>query len=271
MYYSMNYNTYQCSFDNNVELKVIIYNGDDNNKRIMYRFYQDGSLLLRESKKRTIMSNLIKKNIIDHTKNMIDGGSFLGDTTLPLCLQIKGTVYSIDPGTYNIEIINELSLLNNITNIKILKYCLGSKCETLYYNNSLYNDNFNNFSEIKGDLENTIDSISIDELYNRRIIENIDFIHIDVENLESSVLKGSICVIQRYNPIIIFEGHIKSYIQGVKESFTILYDMNYIIYMIDEDAGNIDDARNFIAIPYERHTTFIENCDYLHYMILYTI
>ena len=51
MYYSMNYNTYQCSFDNNVELKVIIYNGDDNNKRIMYRFYQDGSLLLRESKK----------------------------------------------------------------------------------------------------------------------------------------------------------------------------------------------------------------------------
>jgi hypothetical protein len=85
--------SYKCIFDNNVELKLINYNGDDDEIRNMYNFYNNGSLLLREPKKRQIISNLINKNIIDKNKNFIDGGAFIGDTTLPLCLNINGIVY----------------------------------------------------------------------------------------------------------------------------------------------------------------------------------
>jgi FkbM family methyltransferase len=211
---------------------------------------------------------LINKNIIDKNKNFIDGGAFLGDTTLPICLNINGIVYSIDPGDTNIEIIQHLANINNIKNVKILKHCLGSTNEILYYNYGPYGSNFNSFCKIKGDNEHSIESVSLDELHNRKIIENIDFIHIDVENLENEVLKGSYNLIKLYNPIIIFEGHIKSNLEKVNECFECLKNLDYIVYMIDEDAGSPGDARNFISIPKQRHEYFKQNFDYFNYVIL---
>lgn len=267
----MSFNTYKCIFDNNVELKIDNYIGNDNDIKKMYDFYNGGSLLLREQKKRIIITNLINNNVLDKNKNFIDGGSFLGDTTLPLALNINGIVFSIDPGDINIDIINNLTKLNNIKNVKTLKYCLGSTCGKLFYNKGPYANNFNSFSTQNGDLEYSIDSISLDELCNTKIIENIDFIHIDVENLETEVLKGSEKIIYKYNPIIIFEGHIKSFKIGVKDSIRFLNNMNYIIYMIDEDAGNINDARNFIAIPKERYENFKNNFDYFDFLLDETV
>jgi FkbM family methyltransferase len=260
--------SYSCIFDNNVNLKVIKYSGKNEEIIKMYDFYNGGSLLLREPKKRQIISNLINKNIIDKNKNFIDGGAFLGDTTLPLCLNINGIVYSIDPGDINVDIMQNLAELNNIKNIKILKYCLGSTNEMLFYNYGPYGSNFNSFSKIKGEHKYNIESISLDELCNRKIIENIDFIHIDVENLENEVLKGSYNLIQMYNPFIIFEGHIKSNPDKVNECLFFLKKNDYIIYMIDEDAGCPEDARNFISVPQKRNDFFKNNFDFLNYIIL---
>jgi hypothetical protein len=44
---------YRCLFDNNVELKVIKYTGNNKKLKQMYDFYNGGSLLLREQKKKT--------------------------------------------------------------------------------------------------------------------------------------------------------------------------------------------------------------------------
>ena len=143
------YNTYECIFDNNVTLKIPDYkNYNDEDLKKMFSFYEGGSLLLREPKKRQIISNLINKKIVDKNKNFIDGGSFLGDTSLPLCLNINGLVYSIDPGDINVSIIEKLSNLNNIDNIVILKYCLGDKYEKLFYNEGIYGINFKSFTSI---------------------------------------------------------------------------------------------------------------------------
>jgi len=90
------------------------------------------------------------------------------------------------------------------------------------------------------------------------IIKNKDCIHIDVENLESEVLKGSYNLIKLYNPIIIFEGHIQSNLEKVNECFDFFLNMDYI----DEDAGNPGDARNFVSIPKQIF-------DYFNYVILY--
>lgn len=263
--------TYKCTYDNNVELKFFKEYGTTDSCKQMYNFYNGGSLLLREPKKRQIISNLINKNIIDKNKNFIDGGSFIGDTTLPMCLNTNGIIYSIDPGDTNTDIIKDLAELNNIKNIKILNYCLGSTCETLYYNKNIYSINFNTFSKTKGSFEHSIEAISLDELYNKQIIENIDFIHIDVENLENEVLKGSKNLIKMYSPIIIFEGHIKSYLKGVRECVEILNDLNYVTYKIDEDAGNVDDCKNFISIPQNRLNYFKEHFDYFKFIELYAL
>lgn len=260
--------SFNCIYDNSVNIKINTYTGDNEEVTKMYNFYNKGHLLLREPKKRTIITNLINKNIIDKNKNFIDAGAFIGDTTLPLCLNINGIVYSIDPGDINVNIIQNLAELNNIKNIKILKHCLGNTIEMLYYHYSRFGSNFNSFSKIKGDHQYNIESISIDELYNRNIIDNVDFFHIDVENLEHEVLKGSYNLIKKYNPIIIFEGHIKSQSEKVNECCLFLKNMDYIIYMIDEDAGAPDDARNFIGIPTQKYNLFTNNFDYFNYIIL---
>jgi FkbM family methyltransferase len=260
--------SYDCIFDNNVKIKIYNNYSDDEEIKKMYNFYNGGSLLLREPKKRKIIENLINKNIIDKNLNFIDGGAFLGDTSLPLCKNINGIVYAIDPGDINVNIIQNLAELNNIKNIKVLKYCLGSTNEMLFYNYGPYGSNFNSFSKIKGDFTNSIESISLDELYNRGIIENIDFLHIDVENLEYQVLKGSYNLIKLYNPVIIFEGHIKSNKNNVNECCNFLKNMDYTIYMIDEDAGTPDDARNFIGIPIQKYDYFLNKFDYFNFVIL---
>jgi len=258
---SQNIVSYRCIFDNNVTIKIIKYTGNNTEVIKMYNFYNGGCLLLREPKKRQIISNLINKNIINKNKNFIDGGAFLGDTSLPISLNINGIVYAIDPGDINVDIIKNLAEINNIKNIKILKYCLGFANEMLFYNYGPYGSNFASFSNIAGNYTHSIESISLDELHNRKIIENIDFVHIDVENLENEVLKGSYNIIKIYNPVIIFEGHIKTCTHKVNECCDFLKNMDYIIYMIDEDAGNPGDARNFMGIPKQRSDYFKNNFD----------
>jgi hypothetical protein len=72
----------------------------------------------------------------------------------------------------------------------------------------------------------------------------------------------------KVNEIIIFEGHIKSNLEKVNECFEYLKKMDYIVYIIDEDAGNPGDARNFISIPKQRHEYFKQNFDFFNYIII---
>ena len=96
---------FNCIYDNSINININTYSGDNEELTKMYNFYNKGYLLLREPKKRKIITNLINKNIIDKNKNFIDAGAFIGDTTIPLCLNINGIVYSIDPGDINVNII----------------------------------------------------------------------------------------------------------------------------------------------------------------------
>ena len=79
-------------------------------------------------------------------------------------------------------------------------------------------------------------------------IENIGYIHLDVEGFESNVIKGANEIISKYNPIITFEQHLTKddYIKLCKH----LFDKGYNIYLINEKlVGNNFDSRNFLAVP----------------------
>ena len=261
------YNLYKCKFDNNIELKIPIYLGNNNEKKKMYDFYNNGLLLLRENKKRQIISNLINKGLIDKIKNIIDAGAFLGDTSLPLSINIKGDVYAIDPGNINMEIIQEIIDLNGIKNVKLLPYCLSDTHKKLYYNEGKFGINFTTFSDNKTNKEYSVESYSLDILYNKNIIKNnISLLHIDVEGKEYDVLKGSINLIKKYNPIIIFEGHIQTNISQVISCCDFLKNINYELFMIDEDAGNPGDCKNFLCIPNDKITEFYEHFDFMHFI-----
>lgn len=85
------------------------------------------------------------------------------------------------------EIIKEIIDLNGIKNIKLLPYCLSDTYKKLYYNKGKFGINFTSFSDNEVNKEYSVESYSLDILYNKNIIENIYLLHIDVEGQELAV------------------------------------------------------------------------------------
>ena len=98
-----------------------------------------------------------------------------------------------------------------------------------------------------------IQAYSLDYLYeNEKIIENIGYIHLDVEGMEFLVISGANKLIDIYKPIITFEQHINSEDYG--KIVRHLNGKNYIVYLINEILpGCYEDCRNFIAFPQDIH------------------
>jgi FkbM family methyltransferase len=197
---------------------------------------------------RKIVNLLIMEKIIQG--NIIDLGAWIGDNSIPWSKNIINTVYAIDPSTENCSFIQKLSEINDIKNIKILTEVITEKEKIVSTNDNLWHASFQ--SNESG--ENKINSTSLDLLYKNSIIENIDFIHLDVEGMERLVIEGSKNIIQDYEPIIIFEQHIswEDYI-GLSN---ILKLKNYRVFLINEILpGCMPDCRNILAIPSKK------NCD----------
>lgn len=112
----------------------------------------------------------------------------------------------------------------------------------------------------------SVESYSLDILSNKNIIENISLLHIDVEGQELAVIKGSINLITKYNPIIIFEGHIKTNTSQVISCCDFLKNINYNLFIINEYAGNPGDCRNFLCIPTNKITEFNKNFDFMNFI-----
>ena len=197
---------------------------------------------------RKIVNLLIKEKIIQG--NIIDLGAWIGDNSIPWSKNINSTVYAIDPSPENCNFINKLSEINNIKNIKIITEVITDKEEIVSTNDSLWHASFqsNNLGE------NKITSTSLDILYKKSIIEDVDFIHLDVEGMERLVIEGSKNIIDDFNPVIIFEQHIswENYI-GLSN---ILKSKRYRVFLINEILpGCMPDCRNILALPDK------ENCD----------
>lgn len=241
--------------DNNVEIKLLenvnfYYNKFSvrNNHEVIFR---------------KIHSNLINKNIIKN--NIIDLGAWIGDNSIPWAKQITGTVYAIDPSPNNIAFINEMSKLNNINNIKTFEKAISDKTEDLYTNDDINHCSFNN---TKG--KTKTNSCSLDYLYNMKLIDNIGYIHLDVEGFEKKIIMGSSLIIETFHPIITFEQHIE--LDDYIFLSNYLSKKNYDVYLINEVLpGCRFDCRNFIAFPEELDINIKDIHDYLNEKILLLI
>lgn len=198
---------------------------------------------------RTIVTYLINANIING--NIIDAGCWIGDNAILWAKNIKGLVYAIDPSYKNIEFVNTVAKLNAVTNLITIQTALSDKRQFISTNNpSASGPGGSDHCSYELDDSKTtkINASSLDELYTNTQINNIGFIHLDVEGFEALVIRGSQTILSTFRPIVAFEQHINTddYV-GLCNWFK---SQQYMCVLIDETfRGTRKDCRNLLAIP----------------------
>ena len=229
---SENYEVDEVNFinDNNVIVKVPINNKFSDK----FKTRVSDEIIFRKISA-YLLNNIIKSNIIDL-------GAWIGDNSLPWAKLTKSKIYAIDPSENNISYINNLIKLNDVKNISTIKKAISDKIEIIGTDDDIDHCSFTKGSKYK------LESDTLDNLYKNKIIDNIGYIHLDVEGFEFKVIKGSINIIDKFKPIIAFEQHLNT--DNYKELCSYLKNKNYDVYLIDEILpSNKKDSRNFIAFP----------------------
>jgi FkbM family methyltransferase len=223
----------------------IVFINDNNVKIILNESPNTKDFINRPNKEkyfRLIITYLINNSVIKN--NIIDLGAWIGDNSIPWSKNIKDIIYAIEPSIDNCNYINELCSINNINNVKVLNFAISDKNEKLFTNDSLLHSTFNN----NGNGKNVVNAVSLDYLYEEKKIDNIGFIHLDVEGMENKVINGSYNIINTFNPVIAFEQHLNT--DNYTDLINILKNKNYKVFLINEILeGNKEDCRNFIAFP----------------------
>ena len=181
--------------------------------------------------------------------NIIDLGAWIGDNTIPWAKVVSlsdTVVYAIDPSRENCDFIQQMCDHNQLTNVKIFQTAVSDKMETLSTNDDMYHCTFVQGSEGR----NKVNAITLDHLFNTGEIENIGYIHLDVEGMEYKVILGAEQIIDTCRPIITFEQHLE--IDNYNLILEHLTNKNYVVYLIDEVLpGCRPDCRNSIAFSKE--------------------
>ena len=176
-------------------------------------------------------------NFVD--KNIIDLGCWIGDNTIPWALKSKGIIYAIDPSVENLNNINELAKINNLNNIIIMNHTISDTFGEVFTNeHDLTHISCNETTGI-----HRLHTITLDYLK----LENIGLLHLDVEGFEQKVLNGAKLLLEKYNPVIIWENHINK--DDYWYTINFLNSYGYKTYMINELLPNcLSDCRNFISV-----------------------
>jgi FkbM family methyltransferase len=195
---------------------------------------------------RLLIRWLYNNNILDKHKNIVDLGAWIGDNSIPWAKVIDGYVYAIDPSIDNINYIKELMYLNVIKNVIPIISVISDKEEIVYSSGDIRHTDF---SAKTG--TNVFKTTSLDNLYSSLEIENIGFIHLDVEGFEFKVLSGSRKIINDCRPIIAWENHLDT--DDVSGTVSFFSSYNYDSYMINEFFPHCRrTCRNFISLPKEK-------------------
>jgi FkbM family methyltransferase len=196
---------------------------------------------------RRINTYLIKNKIIKN--NIIDLGAWIGDNSIPWAKNIDGIVYAIDPCHENCNFINKTCEVNQIKNVKTMAYAISNINEVLTTNEDLFHCSFVYGNPGLSGI-NKVDAVSLDYLYENKHIDNIGYIHLDVEGMEYKIINGSSNLINECRPIISFEQHLE--IDDYDIILSYLKNKDYRVFLIDEILdGCRADCRNSIAFPNE--------------------
>jgi len=245
-----NYNEFVFPNDNHLKIKVPF--GHLYNCYAERRDHEPGF--------RKAVSWLLSKGIIG-TKGIIDLGAWIGDNSVPWAIQMRGgTVFAIDPSKSNCDWIQKVADINNVKSaleyfqerppLVIMPYAIAEKHKALTTNDNLFHASF--VWNAGGDKpKHRVLAWSLDEMlaYNRFKVP-IEFIHLDVEGMEQTILDGAVKLIAKDRPIITIEQHLE--IDKWRDTVKWMGERSYDVYIINEILkGNRHDCRNFFCIPRE--------------------
>ena len=207
-------------------------------------------------KNHTTKESLFRKLVLDLVKsgdiknNIIDCGAYIGDNCIAWgMIMTNSIIYAFEPSKKKCNFIENTCLLNNIKNVKVVNYGLSDKDEVIKVPDD--SENFNYNVKTEGNIEENF--TTLDKLYNDKIIENVDFFHLDVEGFEDKVLNGSVKILNELRPILTVEIH-PHYIElgDAVKVLQILEYLKYNCYIIPECCGDVKTCRNIFCVPFEK-------------------
>jgi FkbM family methyltransferase len=205
---------------------------------------------------------------------VIDAGANIGLHTLNMAKIVgkTGKVFAFEPEITNFEILKKNIKLNNYTNIFAEHKAVGEKdgIATLYRSNHPGMHKIDSEPQHSKDKLN-VDIINLDNFFNKNHIQpKIDFIKIDVEGFELSVLKGMKNILKNNKNIkILLElYHNKlheedlEYNSKYEELLDFLESFNFKKFCIDEENNKliqVSDKKKIIELCASHENTIGRN------------
>lgn len=215
--------------------------------------------------------------IVKEGDTVIDIGANIGSHTLPLARLVgeRGKVIAFEPTRYAIGKLKENILLNNDLKDRISVHqtmLVAGSHEPLeseiYSSWPLFEHGKELHNEHRGQLMDTDGAIavSLDDTLQRMDLHKIDFIKLDVDGHEYSVLTGSMHTLKENKPVILME--LAPYLfeekkdgnDNFKKMISIFHDSEYSFF--DADTGKklppfADQLRDLIPVGGSRNVLLI--------------
>jgi len=255
--------------------KTKIYNGIGGLK---YHCYSSSALDNHIISKGIIPEYICCTDQLTFPKNsvMFDVGANAGFISCVLASKyaFHGQVHAYEPDPQNINQLEKNKDLNKLDNLVIHKIALQedhAKAETTFYIRRLVDGDFNENRGLSSILkishgtvsEEKVDCSTIDNEIARLGLRRLDFLKIDVEGAEFSVLQGGERAISKFHPVIQYEySNAIDKLAGVNNtelSFKFLERLGYIQYLIKDELSlvpllNVDKIINNVNILCFYHT-----------------
>lgn len=174
-------------------------------------------------------NQLIFQEYIKPQQIVFDIGSHAGFFSLlaSVLVEEKGKVIAFEPLPRNIFYFKEHLRLNNITNVELIEAAVSKTSGVTSFSQS--NTGYQGGISENGTIE--VKLVSIDELILSKKIPIPDFMKIDVEGKEKSVLKGATSLLENHHPTILLSIHGRPVYQ---QCCQFLESFNYKIKILEQ-------------------------------------
>jgi FkbM family methyltransferase len=181
----------------------------------------------------------------------VDVGANIGYFTLLMANRVgpQGKVIAFEPLAENFRILQENIQLNGHTNVVAENLALMSRTERIELRSATPGA-ITWVASVRIDQNSAVESqsveaVTLDEYVQKKGIAKVDFLKIDVEGAEASVLEGATNVLNRDKPILLIEMHELDRFKDEHPAILKLRDHNYHLRSL----GVREWQEHFIAEP----------------------
>ena len=173
----------------------------------------------------------------------VDIGANIGYWSLLLAQGCpKGTIYAFEPVSLTHALLNLNILLNNFTNVLSFKQALSNKTEelTLCVAQDSAFSSFKDTQRIPVKERVKVACTTLDEFALAQQVQKIDFIKIDVEGAELSILQGAKSILQTLNPSLMLielsQKNLLAYQTTKNDILQFLSSFGYKPFIVDSNS-----------------------------------